>query len=922
MNFDADTHLCLKCQTVFNSLDSYVEHRKNICNSSKPSSSTAIKISSGENGEETENIFFKIDEVFSVAKCNDNAGGDTSTMEDDSSGENISRKRKVDEMTHGKSADEEDHAYVIKVNPRKRLKAGRKKNVAKRKNSGTHWKKREVNDDLGVETTSSFKCSVCSLSFDCHTLLVEHWNDDIEAHNKIDSDNRGFKCSACGVQLKTLDEVKEHLSENGSHTKKVEDLQEKKKDIVISISDFIYCLHCDWVGKRQQALNFHMKWKHEADKHGSVKKERDENGEMYKCSRCLYSTKRRTSLLAHQRRVHGSVDFKVENDLDAVHDNSEGGEYSDDDDSDWTRKGDGRGYDRPKRKYSKTHVCSHCDATLPSQFLLIEHVKTEHPDRRLHCDICSEHFELESLFEKHKNSRLHKYHTDGLTENTGESTGEDYACDQCKFKSFSKSGLLFHLAMHQGPVDFNDEKVVVEDENFDCNKRSKYYRCPECGEIVKVNLLRSHLVTHTGEKPFPCQFCAETFTAKVTLASHVRTRHREKKFSCDYCPYKTQRRAKLAAHLEVHQEKAERVRKCLCEMCGAGFFNGSSLKHHMRLHLPSELGGKTQICSFEGCRLSFRSPSELVIHTRTHTGERPYLCGECGYSAKTKHQLTKHERSHNGQRPFKCRFCSYAAALSSQLLRHMRIHTGAKPYSCPYCNYTCNTHENLRKHVLKSKKHVGLSVYKCPHCDFGCNLATELKNHMFNSHGDVAEKSQMSDNAFSSVVSGIFSRTEDKKDVDQPTTPYTPRTEKPGYREKMKQTWKPKSLNINDENPELTIIETESEDTGDYSGDKDVASFAKLFVENHEEGGVVLSTEDGVEVRQIHDNFTVVVRNGDDDEEEIKCLLENDTIVVPIEGSGSASIPLTVLNNIEMDQMVEASDENGATVYLCMSLTR
>ncbi|XP_072120881.1 transcription factor HIVEP2a [Mobula birostris] len=50
------------------------------------------------------------------------------------------------------------------------------------------------------------------------------------------------------------------------------------------------------------------------------------------------------------------------------------------------------------------------------------------------------------------------------------------------------------------------------------------------------------------------------------------------------------------------------------------------------------------ICQY--CGRACAKPSVLKKHIRSHTGERPYPCGPCGFSFKTKSNLYKHRKSH------------------------------------------------------------------------------------------------------------------------------------------------------------------------------------------------------------------------------------------------------------------------------------
>ncbi|XP_017556566.2 transcription factor HIVEP2a [Pygocentrus nattereri] len=63
---------------------------------------------------------------------------------------------------------------------------------------------------------------------------------------------------------------------------------------------------------------------------------------------------------------------------------------------------------------------------------------------------------------------------------------------------------------------------------------------------------------------------------------------------------------------------------------------------HKKEQKPKKPG--KYICQY--CGRACAKPSVLKKHIRSHTGERPYPCGPCGFSFKTKSNLYKHRKSH------------------------------------------------------------------------------------------------------------------------------------------------------------------------------------------------------------------------------------------------------------------------------------
>ncbi|XP_013874265.1 zinc finger protein Eos isoform X2 [Austrofundulus limnaeus] len=116
------------------------------------------------------------------------------------------------------------------------------------------------------------------------------------------------------------------------------------------------------------------------------------------------------------------------------------------------------------------------------------------------------------------------------------------------------------------------------------------------------------------------------------------------------------------------------------------------------IRLPN---GKLQC---EVCGMVCIGPNVLMVHKRSHTGERPFHCNQCGASFTQKGNLLRHIKLHSGEKPFKCPICNYACRRRDALAGHLRTHavsspTVGKPFKCSYCNRSYKQNSTLEEHL-------------------------------------------------------------------------------------------------------------------------------------------------------------------------------------------------------------------------------
>lgn len=359
---------------------------------------------------------------------------------------------------------------------------------------------------------------------------------------------------------------------------------------------------------------------------------------------------------------------------------------------------------RNEKHNPKSSKCPDCPKTFKNALACRRHVLYTHYSSRLvnACKLC---------FRRYKNLLELRYHM--ALSHINELSEEEKAsleplkkhCAQCDYVTFNRRSMVAHMRRKHG-------------EMLQCQQ------CPsQFAQIAE--LTRHQRLKHGSVGRQQCPHCPRSFVCPKLYEVHLSMHQEGRGHECTTCKRLFESEAMLKNHSESHANASNRR----CKTCLRLFATTYHLAKHEEMYTAQSPDGTTV--------MTCPSIPPKVIKERKDHRNFTLTCDQCRFRFKYESSLSAHKMALHGKGPkdkksYTCEICQESFVSMMGLSSHIRTHTGERPFSCKECGASFGQASILREHTVL--KHSRAFRETCPLCSKGCVSKTKLRKHLQAAH--------------------------------------------------------------------------------------------------------------------------------------------------------------------------------------------